>query len=60
MISDAEPFALTGVVVTDILQGLTRDAALRSIFRNGICLSPVAFAPTAKQQRFFAWDEPRA
>src|SRR5437879_954256 len=25
MISDAEPFALTGVVVTEILQGLTRD-----------------------------------
>jgi predicted nucleic acid-binding protein len=27
MISDAEPFALTGVVVTEILQGLTRDAS---------------------------------
>jgi predicted nucleic acid-binding protein len=26
MIGDAEPFALTGVVVTEILQGLTRDA----------------------------------
>ena len=26
MIKDAEPFALTGVVVTEILQGLTRDA----------------------------------
>jgi predicted nucleic acid-binding protein len=25
MISDAEPFALTGVVVAEILQGLTRD-----------------------------------
>lgn len=25
MIADAEPFALTGVVVTEILQGLTRD-----------------------------------
>ncbi len=25
MISDAEPFALTGVVITEILQGLTRD-----------------------------------
>ena len=25
MISDAEPLALTGVVVTEILQGLTRD-----------------------------------
>src|SRR2546430_15613357 len=25
MIRDAEPFALTGVVVTEILQGLTRD-----------------------------------
>lgn len=27
MISDAEPFALTGVVVTEILQGLTRDVS---------------------------------
>jgi predicted nucleic acid-binding protein len=27
MISDAEPFALTGVVVAEILQGLTRDAS---------------------------------
>ena len=26
MINDAEPFALAGVVVTEILQGLTRDA----------------------------------
>jgi predicted nucleic acid-binding protein len=25
MISDGEPFALTGVVITEILQGLTRD-----------------------------------
>ncbi len=25
MIEDAEPFALTGVVVTEVLQGLTRD-----------------------------------
>ena len=27
MIRDAEPFALTGVVVTEILQGLTRDVS---------------------------------
>lgn len=27
MIQDAEPFALTGVVVTEILQGLTRNAS---------------------------------
>jgi predicted nucleic acid-binding protein len=27
MIADAEPFALAGVVVTEILQGLTRDAS---------------------------------
>jgi predicted nucleic acid-binding protein len=27
MITDAEPFALTGLVVTEILQGLTRDAS---------------------------------
>lgn len=27
MISDAEPFAITGVVVTEILQGLTRDSS---------------------------------
>jgi predicted nucleic acid-binding protein len=27
MIADAEPFALAGVVITEILQGLTRDVA---------------------------------
>ena len=27
MISEAEPFALTGVVLTEILQGLTRDVS---------------------------------
>jgi predicted nucleic acid-binding protein len=27
MIQDAEPFALTGIVITDILQGLRRDVA---------------------------------
>jgi predicted nucleic acid-binding protein len=27
MIEDSEPFALTGVVVAEVLQGLTRDAA---------------------------------
>ena len=27
MITDAEPFAITGVVVTEILQGLTRDSS---------------------------------
>ena len=27
MISDADPFVLTGVVVAEILQGLTRDAS---------------------------------
>jgi predicted nucleic acid-binding protein len=27
MISDAEPFALTGLIITEILQGLARDAS---------------------------------
>jgi len=27
MITDAEPFAITGIVVTEILQGLTRDSS---------------------------------
>jgi len=27
MIADAEPFALSGIVVTEILQGLTRDVS---------------------------------
>jgi predicted nucleic acid-binding protein len=27
MITDAEPFAVTGIVVTEILQGLTRDSS---------------------------------
>jgi len=27
MIADAEPFAITGVISTEILQGLTRDSS---------------------------------
>lgn len=27
MITDAEPFAITGIVITEILQGLTRDSS---------------------------------
>lgn len=32
MISEAEPFALTGVVVTEILQGLRRDASRIALY----------------------------
>ncbi len=35
MIEDNEPFALTGLVVTEVLQGLTRDAAVIERFLAG-------------------------
>jgi predicted nucleic acid-binding protein len=62
MISDAEPFALSGVIITEIVQGLTRDASRIGRYLTGWdLLEPGGFlAPTPKQQRFFALDAPRA
>jgi predicted nucleic acid-binding protein len=41
MISHAEPLALTGIVVNEVLQGLTRDAArIAALFRDFDLLEP--------------------
>ena len=45
MIADAEPFAITGIVVTEILQGLTRDvAAIERYLAMWEMLEPGGFA----------------
>lgn len=45
MIADSEPFALTGVVVAEILQGLTRDAdRIEQFLREWDLLEPTGFA----------------
>jgi predicted nucleic acid-binding protein len=44
MIADAEPFALTGVVVTEILQGLTRDVrSIEQYLSQWELLEPLGF-----------------
>ena len=44
MIQESEPFALTGVVVTEVLQGLTRDAApIERFLAQWDMLEPKAF-----------------
>jgi len=45
MIAEAEPFALTGIVVTEVLQGLTRDASQMERYLSGWeMLEPNGFA----------------
>ena len=44
MIEESEPFALTGVVVAEVLQGLTRDAAqIEQFLRQWEMLEPAGF-----------------
>jgi predicted nucleic acid-binding protein len=44
MINDAEPFALTGVVITEILQGLRRDASRIALYLSQWdLLEPIGF-----------------
>lgn len=44
MIEESEPFAITGVVVAEVLQGLTRDiAAIERLLANCDMLEPVGF-----------------
>jgi predicted nucleic acid-binding protein len=44
MIEDCEPVALTGVIVTEVLQGLTRDArAIEQFLRQFDMLEPGGF-----------------
>lgn len=45
MIEDAEPFALTGIVVAEVLQGLTRDVAcIEGFLSQWDLLEPSGFA----------------
>jgi len=54
MISEAEPFALTGVVVTEILQGLTRDAAeIERYLSQWEMLEPKGFRTYREAARIF-------
>ena len=44
MIEESEPFAITGVIVTEVLQGLTRDvAAIERLLANCDMLEPEGF-----------------
>ncbi|MGB2673063.1 MAG: hypothetical protein WAO11_20310, partial [Candidatus Acidiferrum sp.] len=44
MIGDAEPFALTGIVVAEVLQGLTRDVArIEAYLAQWDLLEPTGF-----------------
>jgi predicted nucleic acid-binding protein len=54
MIAGAEPFALTGVVVAEILQGLTRDAApIERYLSMWEILEPRGFATYRKAAAIF-------
>ncbi len=45
MIEDAEPFALTGIIVAEVLQGLTRDVAqMEGFLAQWDLLEPSGFA----------------
>ena len=45
MIDESEPFALTGVVVAEVLQGLTRDAGrIEQFLVQWDMLEPIGFA----------------
>ena len=49
LIDDSEPFALAGVVVAEVLQGLTRDAApIESFLRQCDMLEPTGFQTYSK------------
>jgi hypothetical protein len=44
MIEDSEPFAVTGVIVAEVLQGLTRDSApIERLFAQCDLLEPRGF-----------------
>ena len=54
MIEDAEPFALTGVVVTEVLQGLRRDeAAIEQYLLMWDSLDPRGFSTYCEAARIF-------
>ena len=54
MIEDSEPFALTGVVVAEVLQGLTRDAAsIEQFLTQWDMLEPSGFETYRKAAAVF-------
>jgi len=54
LIDDSEPFALTGVVVAEVLQGLTRDAApIEGFLRQCDMLEPIGFQTYGKSAAIY-------
>jgi len=54
MIEDSEPFALTGVIVAEVLQGLTRDAApIEQFLSQWDMLEPRGFETYRKAAAIF-------
>ena len=54
MITDAEPFALAGVIVTEILQGLKRDVSrLEHYLSQWEMLEPNGFSTNRERRAFF-------
>ena len=51
MIEEADPFALTGVVVAEVLQGLTRDwARIEQYLTQWEMIEPAALKPTVRRR----------
>ena len=54
MIADAEPFALTGVVITEVLQGLKRDISrIEDYLSQWEVLEPRGFSTYREAARIF-------
>lgn len=61
MIESAEPIALTGIVVTEILQGLARDAAMIERFLAQFDLvEPAGFPTYAHAAEIYRWARSHA
>ncbi len=53
MIEESEPFALTGVVVAEVLQGLTRDSSrIEGFLAQWDMLEPQGFETYRRRQQF--------
>jgi predicted nucleic acid-binding protein len=54
MVAEAEPFALAGVVVTEVLQALRREVSrIEHYLSKWACLNQVDSEPIGKQRSFF-------
>ena len=54
LIDDSEPFALTGVVVAEVLEGVTRDAApIERLLRQCDMLEPTGFQTYGKAAEIY-------